>query len=121
MCFNALISNTDDHPRNHALLAVDRRWRLSPAYDLLPTPMISQDRRDLAMECGDQGRFANAANLLSQHVRFLLEKEEAQMIVSQMAERVEKTWHSTARQRGVSAGDADAIRAAFVYPGFRRE
>ena len=34
MCFNAAISNTDDHPRNHAVIARGRQWRLSPAYDL---------------------------------------------------------------------------------------
>lgn len=30
MVFNALISNTDDHPRNHAAIARDKDWRLSP-------------------------------------------------------------------------------------------
>ena len=49
MCFNALISNADDHPRNHAIIARDRDWKLSPAYDLTPTPLTSQDRRDLAL------------------------------------------------------------------------
>ena len=34
MCFNTLISNTDDHPRNHALIAKDQDWVLSPAHDL---------------------------------------------------------------------------------------
>jgi len=57
MCFNALISNTDDHPRNHAFIAKDKNWRLSPAYDLTPFTPISNERRDLAMICGDQGRF----------------------------------------------------------------
>jgi serine/threonine-protein kinase HipA len=65
MVFNALISNIDDYPRNHALLAKGRDWKLSPAYDPTPSPVVSQDRRDLAMEIGNQGRFANAKNLLS--------------------------------------------------------
>jgi serine/threonine-protein kinase HipA len=30
MCFNALISNIDDHPRNHAVIAKDKDWKLSP-------------------------------------------------------------------------------------------
>jgi serine/threonine-protein kinase HipA len=68
MVFNALISNIDDHPRNHAFIAKERDWRLSPAYDLTPSPMIARDRRDLAMEIGDQGRFANARNRLSKHI-----------------------------------------------------
>ena len=46
ICFNAAISNLDDHPRNHAIVAHDRQWRLSPAYDLTPVPAISVTRRD---------------------------------------------------------------------------
>ena len=33
MVFNVLISNIDDHPRNHAVIAKEREWNLSPAYD----------------------------------------------------------------------------------------
>lgn len=120
MCFNALISNTDDHPRNHAFIAFDRNWRLSPAYDLIPLPVVSHDRRDLAMECGQQGRFANATNILSEHRRFLLEREEAEKIVYGMKEQVEKTWQNTAQACGVSAKDVETIRGAFVYAGFSR-
>lgn len=121
MCFNALISNLDDHPRNHAFIAFDKDWRLSPAYDLTPSPVISQDRRDLAMECGDQGRFANEGNIVSQHARFLLDLDEAMSIVTTMKDQVEKTWYSTVRACGVSQNDAEAIRGAFVYPGFIRD
>ena len=53
MCFNGLISNTDDHPRNHAIIAKDKLWRLSPAYDLTPALHISLKRRDLTLTCGD--------------------------------------------------------------------
>ena len=49
MTFNALISNIDDHPRNHAILAKKRDWKLSPAYDLVPTTPVSLERRDLAL------------------------------------------------------------------------
>ena len=116
--FNALISNIDDHPRNHALIAPERSWMLSPAYDLTPAPLFSQDRRDLAMECGDQGRFANAGNILSKHARFLLEREEAGKIIAEMKDQVAKTWEETVRATGASQSDADAIRSAFVYNGF---
>lgn len=120
MCFNALISNLDDHPRNHALVAFDRQWGLSPAYDLTPAPAVSRDQRDLAMVCGDLGRFANAKNLLTQCSRFLLDENEARAIVSTMTEQVRTTWYSVARQEGVSERDAELIRGAFVYEGFER-
>lgn len=117
MCFNALISNLDDHPRNHAFIAREQNWSLSPAYDLTPSPVVSQDHRDLAMDCGDQGRFANAKNILSQHRRFLLERDEAEKIVADMRERVDH-WYEVVRAIGVSEKDAETIRSAFIYPGF---
>ena len=121
MCFNALISNIDDHPRNHALIAKEADWKLSPAYDLTPTVPVSTERRDLAMECGDAGRFANAGNLLSQSARFLLEPGEAAAIVDAMEAQVRGTWYATARAAGVSERDCEAIARAFAYPGFRQQ
>jgi serine/threonine-protein kinase HipA len=117
ICFNALISNLDDHPRNHAFLAKDTHWKLSPAYDLTPSPVVSQERRDLAMECGDMGRYANARNILSQHARFLLNKEDAEGILNEVRTQV-SNWYDTARACGVSERDTETIRGAFLYPGF---
>ena len=116
--FNALISNIDDHPRNHALIAPERSWMLSPAYDLTPAPMVSLDRRNLAMECGNQGRFANETNIISEHGRFLLDREEAEKIIAEMKEQVSKTWEESVLASGASQRDVEAIRSAFVYPGF---
>lgn len=48
MCFNALISNTDEHPRNHGLVAPGHDFELAAAYDLARNPLISVERRDLA-------------------------------------------------------------------------
>lgn len=120
MCFNALISNTDDHPRNHALIARGRDWMLSPAYDLTPAVPVSIERRDLAMACGDAGRFANAENLLSQCRRFLLEPQQARQLIDGMEAQVRATWFATAREAGVSPADCERIAPAFAYEGFRR-
>ena len=119
MIFNALISNTDDHPRNHAAIARDKDWMLSPAYDLTPSTPVSLERRDLAMSCGDRGRYAQADNLLSQCARFHLERDEAEAIIRAMEEQVGGSWYETARRAGVSERDCAAISGAFVYPGFR--
>ncbi|MBI1869124.1 MAG: type II toxin-antitoxin system HipA family toxin [Methylocystis sp.] len=119
MCFNALISNIDDHPRNHAVIAPDRDWRLSPAYDLTPSSPVSIERRDLAMACGDLGRYANAGNLMSQAARFLLSTDQAACIVDDLEARVRSTWYEVARECGVSDADCAQIAGAFTYPGFR--
>ena len=121
MCFNALITNNDDHPRNHAVIAMENDWELSPAYDLTPAMPVSLERRDLALECGDMGRYAHADNLLSQSARFLLKPDEAREIVDQMENTVETRWYEIARREGVSEKDCETIRPAFVYEGFRLE
>ena len=119
MCFNALITNNDDHPRNHAVLALENDWRLSPAYDLVPAMPISLERRDLALACGDMGRYAHAQNLLSQSARFLLKADEARAIVDNVESIVRQRWHEICRREGVSAKDCETISPAFAYDGFR--
>jgi serine/threonine-protein kinase HipA len=119
MCFNALISNIDDHPRNHAVIAMNKDWKLSPAYDLTPAAPISIERRDLAMACGDMGRYAHVENLLSQGARFLLAPDEARGIVSRMEQTVGNGWYEVARREGVSEADCDKLAGAFAYGGFR--
>lgn len=118
MCFNAAVSNLDDHPRNHAVLAKERGWRLSPAFDLTPSPVIAMDRRDLAMTCGQFGRYANRENLLSTHGRFLLSKTEAAALLDRIVETVRSQWRPTMRQAGVSEADCETIAGAFLYDGF---
>ena len=119
MVFNALISNTDDHPRNHAAIARDADWKLSPAYDLTPSIPVSLERRDLAMTCGDAGRYANAQNMLSQCARFHLKTEEANALIDEMEEQVKVRWYEIARRVGVTEADCETINTAFAYSGFR--
>lgn len=121
MCFNALISNTDDHPRNHAVIALDTDWGLSPAYDLTPSMPVSIERRDLALICGDMGRYAHRDNLLSQHTRFLIHRADAEAVIGTMEQTVRNRWYAIARSQGVTEKDCDRISRAFVYPGFRLE
>lgn len=117
MCFNAAVSNLDDHPRNHALIAWEGGWRLSPAYDLVPSPVLAQERRDLAMVCGKFGRFANRENLVSASGRFLLSTEDAGGIFDQVLQTVYTRWRPVFRQAGVTSNDCDAVAGAFAYAG----
>jgi serine/threonine-protein kinase HipA len=121
MCFNALISNVDDHPRNHAIVAMNTDWKLSPAYDLTPSTPISIKRRDLALECGDMGRYAHAENLLSQSARFLLKPDDARNTMDVIEKTITDRWYDIARRVGVTEKDCERIAGAFVYPGFRLE
>jgi len=62
MVFNAVCGNDDDHPRNHAIVfdaAGGGRWRLAPAFDVVPNPVdtpaflvmqLSSGRFDISRE-----------------------------------------------------------------------
>ena len=118
MVFNALISNTDDHPRNHGLIAPGRDFELAPAYDLTPNPLTSVERRDLALTVGRFNRYANRENLLSECERFRLDKAQAAAVVEQMKQTVANRWHAVLRRHGVTEKDCALLARAFVYPGF---
>lgn len=113
MVFNAAVTNNDDHPRNHALLRKPKGWRLSPAYDLVPAPVVSLERRDLALAVGDYGRTASRYNLLSQAARFGLSADKAIGIFNQVATEVAQ-WRDVFAQCGVSAADVAHVAPAFL-------
>lgn len=119
MVFNAMVTNNDDHPRNHALLQVDGRWRLSPAYDIVPVPATSKERRDLALQVGSFGRVASTYNLLSQPAVFGLSQEAARAEIDRMREKVSR-WQEVFKAHGVCGADIDAIAPAMLPESFER-
>lgn len=113
MVFNAAVTNNDDHPRNHAMLRRQKGWRLSPAYDLVPAPVVSLERRDLALTVGNYGRTASIYNLLSQAGRFGLSAEEALAEIDRVVDVV-RHWRDSFFACGVSAKDIDYIAPAML-------
>ncbi len=113
MVFNAAVTNNDDHPRNHALLRRPKGWRLSPAYDLVPAPVVSSERRDLALTVGNYGRTASIYNLLSQPGRFGLSAEEARREIDQIV-TVARRWRESFFACGVCAQDVAYIAPAIL-------
>jgi serine/threonine-protein kinase HipA len=119
--FNALISNLDDHPRNHAMLAADEGWRLSPAYDLTPSRSRSLEHRDLAMVFGTLGRVASRENLLSEAARFGLDADEARDAIDEMKALIQDHWCAEILAAEGTEEDCEYTRGAFLYPGFEIE
>ncbi len=117
MVFNAAVTNNDDHPRNHAMLHREQGWRLSPAYDLVPAPVVSLERRDLALTVGAHGRTASVYNLLSQCTRFGLTPGAARKEIDSIVNGV-RGWRENFLASGVSAQDIEYIAPAFLPDGF---
>ncbi len=54
MVFNAVCGNDDDHLRNHAIVyrAGERRWRLAPAFDVVPNSVETPARLHMQLSMG---------------------------------------------------------------------
>ena len=120
MVFNAAVTNNDDHPRNHALLRHSDGWRLSPAYDVVPVPVVSLERRDLALTVGSHGRAASLYNLISQCGRFGLDEEGAREQLRQVTSVI-RSWREGFAACGVTSNDIDYIAPAMLPPSFLSE
>lgn len=119
MVFNAMVTNNDDHPRNHALLRTTGGWRLSPAYDIVPMPLVSQEKRDLALEAGRFGRAASLYNLLSRSEVFGLRREEAQAEIDRMLVVVQD-WRRHFTRLGVERQSIEMLEQAILPASFHR-
>lgn len=113
MVFNILVSNDDDHLRNHAFLydADGKGWRLSPLYDVVPKPQVAQDRL-LHLAVGPLGRQARLDNALNGAGRFGLLPPDAARIIDRVVGAT-RSWRETFERLGVPGRECDRISSAF--------
>lgn len=117
MVFNILVTNNDDHLRNHAFLydPVGPGWRLSPLYDVMPSPEVGTDRF-LNLAVGPQGRAARLDNALEGAGAFGLRRSQAAPIIEELVGRT-RSWRNTFDACGVSERDCDTVANAFRRAG----
>ena len=110
--FNVMAGNLDDHPRNHAFLYdYDNKWRLSPAYDLNPVPLIEK-ARELTTWISDEGPEADLELARAAVPFFALTTIRAEAIINDVAAAL-RDWRTTARQIGMSTADIAVYASAF--------
>ena len=112
MAFNVLVTNDDDHLRNHGFLHANGGWNLSPLYDVVPKPQVGLERR-LALGVGDQGRAATLANVLSGARHFDLTDGEARERLLRLARQVAAGWEGQFRAAGIGAADRARFATCF--------
>lgn len=117
IAFNILVSNDDDHLRNHAFLwdAAGKGWRLSPLYDVVPRPQLATERYQ-HLSVGPRGRLATLDNLLEAHGAFGLQKKAAAALIDGVA-AVTREWREVFEMLGVPATECDKVASAFRRPG----
>jgi serine/threonine-protein kinase HipA len=114
LVFNILISNTDDHLRNHGFLYSGQNgWRLSPAYDLNPVPTDIRPRI-LSTAINEDDGTASLALAMEVAEYFELDKDKARDIVAEVRKAVSK-WRNEAAQQGLTPAEIDRMASAFEH------
>jgi serine/threonine-protein kinase HipA len=112
--FSILISNTDDHLRNHGFLWTGPAgWRLSPAYDLNPVPTDIKPRiLTTAIDLEDGTASLQLALQVASY--FELTHEEARKIAGQVGRAV-GTWRKVASKLGLTPAEIGRLASAFEH------
>lgn len=107
--FNIMVSNTDDHLRNHGFLRTPSAgWRLSEAYDMNPVP----GSRGLALNIDETDNALDLDLARSVAPYFRIKPAEADLIIDRSADAVGR-WRTVAGSLGINRSEQDEMAGAF--------
>jgi serine/threonine-protein kinase HipA len=108
MVFHVLVSNTDDHLRNHGFLIDSGGWRLSPAFDLNPNP----DGDGLKLNISENDNSQDPQLLLQVAKYFRFKPEQAQNRLHEI-QSIVGGWRRVALKHSLSRSEIAAMTPAF--------
>jgi serine/threonine-protein kinase HipA len=113
IAFSILITNVDDHLRNHGFLHEDRGfWRLSPAFDINPSPERVREMKTWISE--DTGPEMTIDALMSVIAYFRIAPARARETLGEVARAVD-SWRKTGRNIGMTDEELDSFTDAFEH------
>jgi serine/threonine-protein kinase HipA len=111
--FNMLVSNTDDHLRNHGFILVPGKgWRLSDAYDMNPVP----ESQGLKLNVSEADNAMDLGLARSVAPYFRVSKKLAEEIIAR-SQAVVRQWPKIADTLRVRAREQEQMAAAFRLAG----
>jgi serine/threonine-protein kinase HipA len=114
IAFSILISNTDDHLRNHGFLrASTAGWSLSPAFDLNPDPRPGPKHLSTAIDYDTTEARLDALMDVAEYFR--LARDDAHTVLREVAGATSR-WRSAATRLGL---DGPAIQ--YMAPAFEHD
>jgi serine/threonine-protein kinase HipA len=108
MAFNILVSNTDDHLRNHGFLLAPLGWRLSPAYDMNP----NETGNGLTLNISENSNEQDIALALETAHLYQLKSDRAESILMEMRREI-SNWRAVAKKFGISNNEIEQTKRAF--------
>ncbi len=113
IAFSILVTNVDDHLRNHGFLHVDRgQWRLAPAFDVNPFPERARELKTWVSE--EAGPEATIEALMSVLPYFRIPAVRAREILGEV-ERAVSQWRAVGRGLGMTSAELDQFAEAFEH------
>jgi serine/threonine-protein kinase HipA len=113
IAFSILITNVDDHLRNHGFLHEDREfWRLSPAFDINPSPERVRELKTWISE--DAGPDMTIDALMSVIPYFRITSTRAKEILSEVVHAVDD-WRMIGHSIGMSDDELEPFVDAFEH------
>ena len=114
MVFSILITNVDDHLRNHGFLHADRGlWRLAPAFDINPFPDRVRELKTWPAE--DTGPEATIDASLAVCAYFGIGPSRARTIIAEVEATVGR-WREEGRSLGMTSRELESYADAFEHP-----
>lgn len=107
--FNMLVSNTDDHLRNHGFLLTDKGWALSPLYDVNPNPY--GEYLSLNVDANDPTISTELA--LGACELYGIKPTKAKTSICEMKKTVHENWRQVATKNGISRSEQSYMESAF--------
>lgn len=108
--FSCAIGNTDNHLRNYGFLREKEGWRLSPAFDMNPTPGDHAKRLSTALDFETWDALPEAAMAVSDFFR--MNRDEAREAARAMA-RTMRRWRAAARSNGATEASIEHMASCF--------
>jgi len=107
--FNMLVSNSDDHLRNHGfILTPGRGWRLSEAYDMNPVPGSA----GLALNVSDADNALDLELARSVAPYFRVSRARANQLILE-SQAVVRQWPKVAKSLRIPAREQQRLASAF--------
>jgi serine/threonine-protein kinase HipA len=110
MVFNILVSNTDDHLRNHGFLLTHQGWRLSPAFDMNPNELGN----GLTLNISESSNEQDISLALSTATFYQLKKDKAERILFDMRKQI-SNWRTVAKKFGIGKTEIEQTKRAFRW------
>ncbi len=107
--FSILVSNTDDHLRNHDFILTENGWKLSPLFDVNPNPRGKQ----LSLNITENNNLKRISLALDTAKYYNLTASKAKDNVTRITKAIEGNWQKIAKQNGCTKSEIDLMRPAF--------